>query len=238
MAGQTTLKIEDCPNGTQITLIHNEILNLDGTVNRNLANMEGHYICAGLNGVEQYRSLFTYYGFRYVQVEGWPGVPGEEALEAHFVHSDVPQSGEFSTSSQLLNAIQHATRFASWSNMMDVPTDCPQRERRGWLGDAQLSFETVIHNVDGGGFYTKWLNDFADTQVYDNRTMNSDGALPDCIPFYGHGYTDSDPARTAQVTCPPRAPDCRPLTLALTRRQSAHLVLPRAGLGLLCLVDY
>ena len=76
---------------------------------------------------------------------------------------------------------------------MDVPTDCPQRERRGWLGDAQLSFETVIHNVDGGGFYTKWLNDFADTQVYDNRTMNSDGALPDCIPFYGHGYTDSDP---------------------------------------------
>ena len=76
---------------------------------------------------------------------------------------------------------------------MDIPTDCPQRERRGWLGDAQLSFETVIHNIDGGGFYTKWLNDFADTQVYDNITMGSDGALPDCIPFYGHGNTDSDP---------------------------------------------
>jgi alpha-L-rhamnosidase len=193
MAGQTTLKVEDCPNGTEITLIHNEILNPDGTVNRNLAKMEGRYICGGSNGMEDYRSLFTYYGFRYVQVNGYPGVPGEEALLAHFVHSDVPQSGEFSSSSPLLNAIQHATRFASWSNLMDVPTDCPQRERRGWLGDAQLSFETVIHNIDGGGFYTKWLNDFADTQVYDNRTMNSDGALPDCIPFYGHGHTDSDP---------------------------------------------
>jgi alpha-L-rhamnosidase len=129
MAGQTTLKVEDCPNGTVITLIHNEILNVDGTVNRNLAKMEGQYTCAGSNGVEEYRSLFTYYGFRYVQVEGWPGEPGEEALLAHFVHSDVPQSGEFSSSSQLLNAIQHATRFASWSNLMDVPTDCPQRER-------------------------------------------------------------------------------------------------------------
>ena len=49
------------------------------------------------------------------------------------------------------------------------------------LTHRRLSFETVIHNLDGGGFYTKWLNDFADTQVYDNRTMNSDGALPDCI---------------------------------------------------------
>ena len=73
-------------------------------------------------------------GFRYVQIVGFPGVPGEEALTAHFIHSAVPQSGEFISSSPLLNAIQHATRFASWSNLMDIPTDCPQRERFGWLG--------------------------------------------------------------------------------------------------------
>ena len=73
-----------------------------------------------------------------------------------------------------------------------MPTDCPQRERFGWLGDAQLSFETVIHNIDGGGFYTKWLNDFADTQVFDNATMGTDGALPDCIPYYGHGHKSAD----------------------------------------------
>jgi alpha-L-rhamnosidase len=193
MAGQTLLRVEDCPVGTIITLIHNEILNVDGTVNRNLAKMVGTYICSGVGGIEEYRTLFTYYGFRYVQIEGYPGIPGEEAITAFFIHSDVPQSGEFMSSNLLLNKIQHATRFASWSNLMDIPTDCPQRERRGWLGDAQLSFETVIHNVDGGGFYTKWLNDFADTQVYDNRTMNTDGALPDCIPFYGHGHPSADP---------------------------------------------
>ena len=125
MAGQTTLRVEDCPANTTITLIHNEILNVDGTVNRNLAKMLGTYICGG-TGVEVYRTLFTYYGFRYVQVDGFPGVPGENAVTAHFVHSDVPQSGEFSSSSTLLNAIQHATRFASWSNLMDIPTDCPR----------------------------------------------------------------------------------------------------------------
>ena len=62
MAGQTALKVEDCPDGTVITLIHNEILNPDGTVNRNLAKMEGQFTCAGANGVEEYRTLFTYYG--------------------------------------------------------------------------------------------------------------------------------------------------------------------------------
>ena len=192
MAGRTTLQVTDCPANTTITLIHNEILNPDGTVNRNLAKMVGTYICAG-TGTEVYRTHFTYYGFRYVQVNGFPGVPGEEAVTAHFVHSNVPQSGEFSSSNPLLNAIQHATRYASWSNLQDIPTDCPQRERFGWLGDAQLSFETVIHNIDGGGFYTKWLNDFADTQEYDADTMNTKGALPDCIPYYGHGYPDADP---------------------------------------------
>jgi alpha-L-rhamnosidase len=192
MAGQTTLLVEDCPANTTITLIHNEILNPDGTVNRNLAKMVGTYICAG-TGVETYRTHFTYYGFRYVQVNGFPGIPGEEAVTAHFVHSNVPQSGEFTSSNDLLNAVQHATRYASWSNLMDIPTDCPQRERFGWLGDAQLSFETVIHNVDGGGFYTKWLNDFADTQEYDADTMGTNGALPDCIPYYGHGHKDADP---------------------------------------------
>ena len=136
----------------------------------------------------------SYFGFRYIQLEGFPGNdPGEDALTAHFIHSDLDQTGEFSSSLPLLNSIQHATRYASLSNLMDIPTDCPQRERRGWLGDAQLSFETVIHNIDGGAFYTKWLNDFADTQVFDNITMHTDGALPDCVPFYGHGHRESDP---------------------------------------------
>ena len=80
-----------------------------------------------------------------------------------------------------------------------------ERERRGWLGDAQLSFATVIHNIDGGAFYTKWIKDLVDTQVYDNRTMNAKGALPDCVPFYGHGGTESDPGVSLfTIICAPR----------------------------------
>jgi hypothetical protein len=130
--------VADCPAGTNITLIHNEILNPDGTVNRNLARMQSQYICAGGDS-ERYRTQFTYMGFRYVQVENYPGVPGEDALRSHFTHSEVPQAGEFSSSNGVLNAIQHATRYASLSNLVSVPTDCPQRERFGWLGDAQVS---------------------------------------------------------------------------------------------------
>ena len=134
---------------------------------------------SGVEAVERHRTYFTYYGFRYVQIEGFSGNnPGENALTAYFIHSEFPQSGEFSSSSQLLNKIQHATRFASWSNLMHVPTDCPQRERRSWLADVQLSFETVIHNIDCGAFYkiffTKWLNDFADILVYDKESMHTD----------------------------------------------------------------
>jgi alpha-L-rhamnosidase len=194
MAGQTELFVQDCPPGTNITILHAEILHTDGTIFNNYlpdAPMTGQYICGG-QASETYRTLFTYYGFRYAAILGYPGVPDESSLVAHFVHSNFEQTGEFLSSDDGLNSIQHATRYASWSNLMDIPTDCPQRERRGWLGDAQLSFETVIHNIDGGAFYTKWLRDFIDTQVYDNATIGTNGALPDCIPYYGHGHESAD----------------------------------------------
>jgi alpha-L-rhamnosidase len=84
------------------------------------------------------------------------------------------------------------TRFASLSNLMDVPTDCPQRERRGWLGDAQLSCQTTISNFDMGAFYTKWMRDIRDSQEFYKT-----GEIPDCVPFYGHGGLPADPAWSA-----------------------------------------
>jgi alpha-L-rhamnosidase len=124
---------------------------------------------------------------------GMPSAPDVSTLTAHFVHSDLAASGSFASSSPILNAIQHATRFAALSNAIDIPTDCPQRERRGWLGDAQLAFETVVHNFDAAAFYTKWVRDLQDTQRFNNATLASDSALPDCAPFYGHGKAESDP---------------------------------------------
>jgi alpha-L-rhamnosidase len=196
MAGQATLTVNDCPAGTVILLRHAEILFPNGSVHNHYlpeAPMLGTYTCSGATSVETYRYLFTYMGFRYIQLEGYPGTPSETTVRAHFIHSDLPQTGEFLSSSATLNAIQHATRYASWSNLMDVPTDCPQRERRGWLGDASISFDSVIHNVEGAAFYAKWLADFVDSQEYNNVTMGTKGALPDCVPYYSHGHTESDP---------------------------------------------
>ena len=74
------------------------------------------------------------------------------------------------------------------SNFQSIPTDCPQRERRGWLGDAQLSAETVLYNFDAGAAYTNFIRNIGDAQ--DPKT----GAVPDCVPWYGHGHLPADPA--------------------------------------------
>lgn len=62
-----------------------------------------------------------------------------------------------------------------------------------WLGDAQLAFDTLVHNFDTAAFYTKWIRDLADAQEYNTATLNTTGALPDCAPFYGHGKAEADP---------------------------------------------
>ena len=198
MAGITTLRVSGCPAGNNISVLHGEILNPDGTVDNtfysNGVSQTGSYICAGaVDDVEEYRTLFAYYGFRYAQVVGYPGVPDEGSLTAHFLHSDVQQAGNFASSSDLLNAVQHATRYSVLSNLMDIPTDCPQRERRGWLGDAQVSLDTVLANFDAAAFYTKWVRDLGDAQMYNAAVLNASGALPDCVPYYGHGHLESDP---------------------------------------------
>jgi alpha-L-rhamnosidase len=162
MAGQVTLRVEGCPAGTVISLQHAEVLEKPKGLVRDsfclrpkywLCGLRqfANYTCSGEEAVEVYRVMFTSMGFRYVQVtsNGFPGVLTATSLTAHFIHSDVPQTGEFLSSSSLLNAIQHATVYSAASNQMDIPTDCPQRERQGWLGDAQLAFETVQHNFDG-----------------------------------------------------------------------------------------
>ena len=142
--------------------------------------------------VEVYRPLFTYFGFRYAQVEGFGNA--SVALTAHFVHSDVPQTGAFGSASPLLNGVQSALRFASLSNLYDVPTDCPQRERRGWLGDAQVSAPAVLANFEPAHLYGKYLRDIADVQA-DNRLapLSANGSISDTAPWYHHGIEPAEP---------------------------------------------
>ena len=115
-------------------------------------------------------------GFRYVAVEGWPGEPTLDGLTGVVVHSDMPVTGQFTTSNPLLNQLQHNIRWGQKGNFLDVPTDCPQRdERLGWTGDAQVFSRTAAFNMDVAGFFTKWLGDVAADQ-------NEKGSVPFVVP--------------------------------------------------------
>ena len=195
MAGIATVRAI-CPDGPQtIRIDYAETLKDDGTISQIYTYpypriMTSNFTCAGTGELEAYTTFFSQYGFQYAQVTNFPGTPDLSTMTAYTVNSAVGSSSAIETSNALLNRVQLATRAASISNLMDVPTDCPQRERRGWLGDAQLSMETVVHNFDAAAFYKKWLDDIKDAQFFDGR-------LGDCAPFYNHGGLPADPAWSA-----------------------------------------
>ena len=129
---QATLRLPaGTPAGLTITLAWGELEGADGSVSNPVnssAKMVATYVTAGRAG-EAYRTLAVSFGARYAQVTGFPGVPDEQSITAHFVHTRVPASGALVTSSPLINAIQHATVYSSLSNLADIPTDCPQVRR-------------------------------------------------------------------------------------------------------------
>jgi alpha-L-rhamnosidase len=199
MAGFCTLHLDQPgQRGTNITLLHAEMMFENGFVQHRYSNSPELtvYIFSGDEDTIEFEPRFTYYGFRYVQITGFPGAPDHQSLVAHFVHTAVDEESSivFSEDHNILNGAQHITRFASLSNFISIPTDCPQRERRGWLGDAQLSAEFTIHNFDMAASYTKFLRDINDTQLFVATENKGDGAVPDCVPWYHHGGLPSDPA--------------------------------------------
>lgn len=168
------------PRGTTITIRHAELLYPDGSLNtvpNRTARATETYILKG-EGQEVFEPRFTYHGFRYVEVSGFPGTPSLQALEGQVVHSAIETNGSFLCSHPLINQIHQNILWGQRSNFMSIPTDCPQRdERMGWLADAHLSAEAAIYNFDVAGFYTKWLRDIRDAQM-------EDGCVPDVVPMY------------------------------------------------------
>ena len=160
---------------------------IDPSPNRS-AKAQDSYTLAGKKGVEVYEPRFTYHGFRYVQVEGFPGQPTLGSLEARVVHSAVEPVGDFHCSNELINQIHHNTVWGQLSNLFSMPTDCPQRdERLGWMGDAHLTAEEAIYNFDMAAFYTKWLLDIQDAQL-------ESGAVPDVTPPHWTRFETGTPA--------------------------------------------
>lgn len=188
-SGWTRLKV-DGPMGAEIRLRHAELLHEDGSLNlgpNENAEATDVYILRG-GGPEVHEPKFTYHGFRYVEMTGYPSEPGPEALEGLFVHSDVERTGRFRSSNELVDGIHRNVVWGQLSNLMSIPTDCPQRdERHGWLGDAHLSAEEAAFNFDMAAFYAKFVDDI-------RLAQKEDGSLPDVAPAYLPRLYPADPA--------------------------------------------
>jgi len=177
MVGWVRMQV-NAPAGTRITLRHAEVLDSAGnfyTANLRAAKATDQYTTKG-GGVEVFEPHFTFHGFRYVAVDGWPADLPLDTFTGVVVHSAIDPSGTFETSNAMLNKLQHNIIWGQKGNFLDVPTDCPQRdERLGWTGDAQVFARTACFNHDSAAFYTKWLKDVALDQ-------QDDGAVPFVIP--------------------------------------------------------
>jgi alpha-L-rhamnosidase len=153
--------------GDKVTLQYAENLRRDGQIDpttNGSALVTDVYILGG-NGDEVYEPRFTYHGFRYVQIEGFPGEPKLKNVQGIVVHTAVEPAGSFECSNEDFNRIHQATLWSQRSNLMGFPTDCPQRdERLGWFGDAHVTAEEAIDNFDMALFYQKWLQDVREGQ--------------------------------------------------------------------------
>lgn len=192
IAGVSSITVSG-ETGTVLRLKHSERLYPSGRVDQ--SNIDVHYrptddsdpfqtdifILSG-RGEETFMPKFNYKGFQYVEVTSDKPVRlTSESLKGHFMHSDLPATGKVNSSSDLLNRIWQATNASYLSNFYGYPTDCPQREKNGWTGDAHIAIETALYNFDGITVYEKWLRDHLDEQ-------QPNGVLPAIIPTSGWGY--------------------------------------------------
>jgi alpha-L-rhamnosidase len=177
MVGWIRLKVKGT-SGTTVTIRHAEVLDKYGnfyTDNLRAAAATAVYTLKG-GEEETYEPRFSFFGFRYAAVDGYPAELKPEDLTGIVVHSDMKPTGSFECSNALINQLQHNIQWGQKGNFIDVPTDCPQRdERLGWTGDAQAFCRTAAFNMDVSPFFTKWLKDVAADQ-------EPNGAVPFVIP--------------------------------------------------------
>ena len=177
LSGWVRLRVTG-PAGTRITLHHSETLihdEVDFETNRG-ASATDVYMLSGNPDGEVWEPRFTFHGFRYVDVDGWPGELAAEALTAVVVHSDMTRSGWFDSSHPGLNQLHSNVVWSMRGNFVGVPTDCPQRdERAGWTGDINAFAGTAAFLYDVRGVLGSWLADLAAEQ-------RAWGAVPFVVP--------------------------------------------------------
>lgn len=176
-AGVVNLKIQG-KQGQKIIIRHAEVLHNGDLCVKSLrtAKATATYIC--VDGEQTYSPRLTYMGFRYIAIEGIDNADIE--VSAFALYSDFDEIGLFSCSDARLNKLQSNIAWGGKSNLIDIPTDCPQRdERQGWTGDIAIFSSTACFNFNLNGFFEKWLKDL---RVEQGRG----GGIPFVIPKHGH----------------------------------------------------
>jgi len=202
MVGWATLKVKGSA-GTEVRLRFAEILNPDGTIyTANLRNADAAdtYILRG-GEEEVFAPEFTFHGFRYIEVTGYPGTPTRDAIKGEVVSS---VSGDpvarLATSSELVNRMWSIGIWGQRGNFLSIPTDCPQRdERLGWMGDAGVFWRTGSYNFDTAAFSQKFIQDIVDAQTPQGAFTN---VSPNTITFGGSGSSGTSAWSDAMVGAP------------------------------------
>ena len=170
------------PAGTKIILDHGEILQNGNFYNDNYRTAKVQMIYISDGRKETVRAHFTYFGFRYVRVSGWPGEIKAGDFTGRVLYSDLDTAISFHSSDKKLNRLAANAFWGQCSNFLDMPTDCPQRdERLGWTGDAQVFSPTACFQMDTRAFYRKFLRDLRLDQ------LKHDGVVPNYLPNFSKG---------------------------------------------------
>ncbi len=186
MVGVLDLDLFDTQSGDTIILRYAETLAPDSTLytaNLRSAECTDRFIAKG--GRYCWHPMFTYHGFRYVEISGLRYTPKLDDFTGLVLYDEMPFTGTFETSNEIINAVYRNATWGIRGNYRSMPTDCPQRdERMGWTGDRTTGCYGESYIFDNHRLYAKWLQDLEDSQF-------ENGALPDVAPAYWRNYTDN-----------------------------------------------
>ena len=177
LAGVTALTVA-CEAGREIRLQHFEVLDKDGNFFDSIlnTNKEQTDIYITRDGAQTWHPRFTYHGFRYVRVTGWPGMPRTSDFRIIALASEMDDIGRMTTSDLRLNQLLSNIWWSQISNTISIPTDCPQREKAGWTGDIMAYAPTLCFNRDANAFLSSWMDSVRAEQM-------ADGAVPMIVPY-------------------------------------------------------
>ncbi|WP_288732850.1 alpha-L-rhamnosidase [uncultured Parabacteroides sp.] len=169
----------DQPKGTHLKMRMGELLREDGSIEYNTTGVfatgvvqTDEYICAG-NGREVWNPRFTYHGYRYLELSGMAAEPELDWIKTIVVHTDVNKRGEFECSDEQINKLHELAVRTMLNNTHGLPTDCPHRERCGWLGDAHTVAPFENYNFDLNNFWMKYMEDISSTSsAFEKNTLH------------------------------------------------------------------